>query len=267
MVKSCFHDEEVGKHPASSAGVNGMSVLWLDSAILVNEGSEAREFSGWELQWWGRTVGGGLLGASVVGGWLLGTPVVGLFGWAVVGSSLNSLHVCVSRGTSVASVDVVVVVSIETMWAQSAGRVMWAWGVWLQTAAAWLVAATQRGAAPIRRPVGDPVELLMVQGSDQGILHLDCGGFMFGNVFMHAFPRAAALEHASLALRFLSRGNRRLLSSEANHCVIILVWMAATFSQRSSSARSISSMNRSFSCALWRIRVKYSSLCDGGNIR
>ena len=113
MVKSCFHDEEVGKHPASSAGVNGMSVLWLDSAILVNEGSEAREFSGWELQWWGRTVGGGLLGASVVGGWLLGTPVVGLFGWAVVGSSLDSLHVCVSRGTSVASVDVVVVVSMK----------------------------------------------------------------------------------------------------------------------------------------------------------
>ena len=107
------------------------------------------------------------------------------------------------------------------------------------------------------------MELLMAQGSDQGILHLDHGCFVFGNVSMHVFPRAAALEHASLALRFLSRGNRRLLSSEANHRVIISVWMAATFSQRSASARGTSSMNRSFSCAWWRMRVKYSSLCDG----
>ena len=36
MVRSCSHDEEVGKHSASLEGVDGMSVLLLDSAILVH---------------------------------------------------------------------------------------------------------------------------------------------------------------------------------------------------------------------------------------
>ena len=54
---------------------------------------------------------------------------------------------------------------------------------------AWLlsVAAAQRGAAPIPRSVGDPVELLMGQGSNQGVLHRGRGSFVFGNVFIHAF--------------------------------------------------------------------------------
>ena len=126
-------------------------------------------------------VGSGLLGVPVVGGWLLGTPVVGLSGRVVVGSPLVSLHICDSRGTLAASVDVVGV-SIGTMWARTAGRVTWTQGAWLQTAA-----AAQRGAALIPRPVDDPVELVMGQGSNQGVLHLSCGSFMFGNVLIHAF--------------------------------------------------------------------------------
>ena len=39
MVRSCSHDEEVGKHPASLEGVDGMSMLLLDSAILVESPS------------------------------------------------------------------------------------------------------------------------------------------------------------------------------------------------------------------------------------
>ena len=147
----------------------------------MNEGSEAREFSGRELRWWGRTFGDGLLGVPVVSGWLLGMAVVGLSGGAVVGSSLGSLRICDSRGTLAASVNVVVV-SVGTTWAWSAGQATWTRGAWLRT-----VAATQRGAALIPRPVGDPVELLMGQGSNQGVLHLRRGSFVFGNVFIHAF--------------------------------------------------------------------------------
>ena len=94
----------------------------------------------------GKSCSGGLLGVPVVGSWLLGTPVVGLSGGAVVGSSLGSLHVCDSRGALAASV--YVVVGMEC-WAGHVGR-----GAWLQTAAAWPVAAAQRGAALIPRPVG-----------------------------------------------------------------------------------------------------------------
>ena len=105
-----------------------MAAWMLNEAICpMNEGSEAREFSGRELWWWGLRVGGGLLGVPVVSGWLLGTPVVGLFGGAVAGSSLGSLRICDSRGTLAASVDVVVV-SVGTTWARSARRAMWTWG-------------------------------------------------------------------------------------------------------------------------------------------
>ena len=116
-------------------GLCGMAAWKLNGAICpMNEGSEARKFSGWELRWWGRTVGDGLLGVPVVGGWLLGTPVVGMYGGAVVGSSLGSLRICDSRGTLGASVDVVVV-SVGTTWAWSVGRAMWTrgrgFGLWL----------------------------------------------------------------------------------------------------------------------------------------
>ena len=178
-------------------GLCGMAAWMLNEAICPMK---------WELRWWGLRVGGGLLGVPVVSCWLLGTPVVGLFGGAVVGSSLGSLRICDSRGTLAASVDVVVV-SVGTTWARSTGRAMWTLREWLRT-----VAAVQSGAAPIPRPVGDPVELLMGQGSDQGVLHLGRGSFVFGNVLYTHFPCAEPLEHASLALQFLSRGNRCLLS-------------------------------------------------------
>ena len=222
----------------------------------MNEGSEAREFSGRELWWWGRTVGDGLLGVPVVGGWLLGKPVVGLSGGAVFGSSLGSLHICDSRGTLAASVDVVVA-SIGTMWARSAGQATWTrgrgFGLWLPRRGVRLrflgLWVTQWNCWWSRGAIR--------ASSISAVVALCLAMFSYTH-----FPCATALECVSLTLQFLSRGNRCLLSSEAKHLIIVSVWMVATFSQRSSLSRSSSSMNKSFSCAWRRMRVKYSSLCQ-----
>ena len=218
----------------------------------MNEGSEARELSGQELQWWGCTVGGGLLGVPVVGGWLLGTPIVGLSGRAVVGSSLGSLRICHSRGTLAASVDVVVV-SVGTTWARATWTPGHGFGLWLPRRGERLrflgLWVTQWNSWWGRGAIGAS-SIMAVVASCLTMFSYTC------------FPCAAAHEHVSLALRFLSSRNRCLLTSEAKHLVIISVWIVATFSQRSTS-----SMNKSFSCAWGRMRVKYSSLCDGGNIR